>query len=320
MKPIPEAHSAESLLGRPAPASVPARAAEAAHQAASAELAPKPMGPQPKGFHEVRPLVGTTQGGPTPVGPAALGTQPVKAWVGSQANWQPPSAIPIPGQSPAPTDPKRRGPKQPRLVAVVRALSAADAVWAGRILGKAGLVVEVAFTTPEAYLAIAELVADGFCVGAGTVLDAVTANNAIGAGADFLVAPGASPEAAMLAAEAGRLFIPGALTPTEVMARQAEGFAHLKLFPAAAMGGASYLKLLADPFPGLSLVPTGGVQLGEVKAYAEAGAAALAVGSSLAPTMLMAERHSDELWKRVDRWLQAGYEATWQGDAPPWLP
>lgn len=222
--------------------------------------------------------------------------------------------------TPKPEGPaRRRGPKQPRLVAVLRAHSAGDALWGGRILAKAGFVVEVAFTTPLAALAIAELAAEGLCVGAGTVLDAQMAQDAIGAGADFLVAPGHAPEAARVAAEAGCLFLPGAFTPSEVMARRAEGFAHLKLFPAASAGGPAHLKLLADPFPGLSLVPTGGVQLDQVKAYAEAGASALAIGSSLAPPLLLAERQSEALWARVDRWLQAAYEATWRGDAPPWL-
>ena len=79
----------------------------------------------------------------------------------------------------------------------------------------------------------------------------------------------------------GKLSIPGALTPTEVITAHRAGADYVKIFPCSAMGGAPYLKALLAPFPFLSLIPTGGVTLDTAASFIQSGARALGVGSDL---------------------------------------
>lgn len=121
--------------------------------------------------------------------------------------------------------------------------------------------VEITFRTPYAPEAIS-LCREKFpeiCVGAGSVLDEEQAALALGAGAQFLVSPGLSEEVARLCKERGVPYLPGAVTPTELMRARRLGFSTVKFFPAEVYGGANALKALSAPFSGLSFVPTGGV-------------------------------------------------------------
>ncbi len=195
---------------------------------------------------------------------------------------------------------------QARFVPVVRAPSADLAVRAGRALVRGGCrVVEVTFTTPGAEMAIARLVADGIATGAGTVLDAATARRALDAGATFLVSPHLAPEVLAAAADRGVLAIPGALTPTEILAAQAAGAEVVKIFPAEAVGGPRYLKLVGDPLPGIRFFPTGGVTLENAQDYLAAGAIAVGVASSLAPQALIAAGDEAALEAAARRWTAA---------------
>jgi 2-dehydro-3-deoxyphosphogluconate aldolase/(4S)-4-hydroxy-2-oxoglutarate aldolase len=117
-------------------------------------------------------------------------------------------------------------------------------------------------------------------LGAGTVLDASSCERAMEAGAAFLVSPGLEPGVGEAARAAGVPYIPGALTPTEVRACAAQGAELIKLFPAGPLG-AAYMKQLLGPFPELRLVPTGGVDVSNANEFLGAGAAAVAVGSSI---------------------------------------
>ena len=175
-----------------------------------------------------------------------------------------------------------------QLVAVVRADSPDAAVSAGNALADGGVrALEITFTTPDADVAIAELSRrEDVFVGAGTVLDANQASRAIEAGARFLVSPGLVLEVLEAGAGAGVLAVPGALTPTELLAarRHAEV---IKLFPSS-LGGPSYLKALLAPFPDLRLIPTGGVNVGNLGRWLDAGAFALGAGGDLCPPELIA--------------------------------
>lgn len=175
-----------------------------------------------------------------------------------------------------------------QLVAVVRADSSDAAVSAGNALADGGVrALEITFTTPDADVAIVELTRrEDVFVGAGTVLDADQASRAIEAGAKFLVSPGLVLEVLEAGAGAGVLAVPGALTPTELLAarRHAEV---IKLFPSS-LGGPSYLKALLAPFPDLRLIPTGGVNVGNLGRWLDAGAFALGAGGDLCPPKLIA--------------------------------
>lgn len=170
-----------------------------------------------------------------------------------------------------------------RIVAIIRASSAEEAVEVGELLVATGLTaVEVALTTPQGLDAIATLagVEDGRIVGAGTVLDARTAAEAVAAGARFVVSPGFDEEVVLEAARLGAASMPGAATPTEVMRAQSLGADFVKLFPASTYGP-GHLRALRVVFPDVAFVPTGGVGPGNAPAWFEAGATAVAVGSAL---------------------------------------
>jgi len=117
-------------------------------------------------------------------------------------------------------------------------------------------------------------------LGAGTVLGESACERAIGAGAAFLISPCFEPDVSARARAAGVPYIPGALTPSEILTCLDEDAALIKLFPAAQLGP-GYVRQLLGPFPTLRLLPTGGIDESNATAFLAAGAAAVAVGSSI---------------------------------------
>ena len=125
----------------------------------------------------------------------------------------------------------------------------------------------------EAIGAVAKAV-PGMTLGAGTVLDAATAKAARDAGAKFAVSPGATDALIEGCAACGLPLLPGAATPSEMMALAGKGFDALKFFPATQAGGVAYLKAVAGPLPDLLFCPTGGISAanaGEFLALANVG-------------------------------------------------
>ena len=173
---------------------------------------------------------------------------------------------------------------QERVLAVIRSASPAEAVAVGRALLAAGIrVLEVALTTPQGVDAIRALAAEvtgDQVLGAGTVLDSGMASAAIGAGARFLVSPGLSPEVVRTGNRYGLPVLPGAATPTEVVAALEAGADMVKLFPAGSLG-VEYLRALRPVVPQAALVPTGGISASNARDWLEAGAVAIGVGGSL---------------------------------------
>ena len=188
-------------------------------------------------------------------------------------------------------------------VPVVRAGTAQAAYMAARALAEGGCeILEIALTVPEAIDVLARLKADGHMVGAGTVLTADQAASAIAAGADFLVAPSLNTEVVAFCQARDRLMIPGALTPTEVIAALAAGAPIVKIFPVDAVGGPRYLKLLRDPLPGLRTFPTGGITLDNAADYLARGAVAVGVGSALVDQAAIAAGDFEALTRRAGLW------------------
>jgi len=145
-------------------------------------------------------------------------------------------------------------------------------------------VVEVTMTCPDAcgiLNALRKNYGYTLLLGSGTVTTAREAEATIEAGAEFVVSPSLHPEVIAATKAAGKLSIPGALTPTEVITAERVGADYVKIFPCSAMGGASYLKSLLAPFPHLKLIPTGGVTIKTAEEFIRAGARALGVGSDL---------------------------------------
>jgi 2-dehydro-3-deoxyphosphogluconate aldolase / (4S)-4-hydroxy-2-oxoglutarate aldolase len=167
-----------------------------------------------------------------------------------------------------------------RLVAVLRRVSdveeTVDAVVAGGIR-----VVEVTLDSAGALAALERLRRrDGLTVLAGTVMSAEQAEAAARAGAEACVSPTLGSAVVERCRELGIPAIPGALTPSELAAAAGLGVPLVKLFPAG-LGGPSYVREVLAPLSGLSLLVTGGVDASNARAFLDAGAAAVGVGSAL---------------------------------------
>ncbi|MGA2887039.1 MAG: bifunctional 4-hydroxy-2-oxoglutarate aldolase/2-dehydro-3-deoxy-phosphogluconate aldolase [Terracidiphilus sp.] len=171
------------------------------------------------------------------------------------------------------------------LIPVLRARNAAQAHAVVEAMIAGGVtVVEVTMTVPGAVDILKELKKEygaKLLLGSGTVTTAAQAEATIEAGAEFVVSPSFHAQVVARTRALGKLSIPGALTPTEVITASEAGADYVKIFPCSAMGGASYLKSLLAPFPQLKLIPTGGVTLETAASFLRAGARALGVGSDL---------------------------------------
>ena len=176
-----------------------------------------------------------------------------------------------------------------RAVTVVRAPESYDVESLVSALAAGGLrAVEVTLTTPGILARLANVnIGDGSVIGVGSVLTAEQADAAIDAGAQFLVTPAVRAAVAEAAAARGVPVIMGALTPTEVIAAIDLGAAAVKIFPARATGP-DYLRDLHGPFPGIRLIPSGGINTGNAAAYLAAGAAAVTAGTDVVAPDLVA--------------------------------
>lgn len=193
-----------------------------------------------------------------------------------------------------------------RVLCIVRANQVADPLALAATLADAGIrLVEFTFTIPGA-LDLIEAAADapGSVVGAGTVLTVAHARDAVAAGARFLVTPDIRPQIAAAATAAGVPLFMGALTPTELSRAFALGAAAAKVFPAR-IGGPSYLRDLLGPFPDARLIPTGGVNAGNVRTFLDAGAFAVGAGTDVVQPDLVAKGDHAAIGERARAFIQA---------------
>jgi 2-dehydro-3-deoxyphosphogluconate aldolase/(4S)-4-hydroxy-2-oxoglutarate aldolase len=181
----------------------------------------------------------------------------------------------------------------------VRVPAAELALFAGDALDDAGLpIAEITMTVPGATDVIAKLATKypNFIVGAGTVLNVETAKRCLDAGARFLTGPGLVPEVVEFANKSDVVIIPGALTPSEVLAAWNAGADFVKLFPCSLVGGSRYIRTLRVPLPQIPLIASGGVNQLTASEFILAGAAALGIGSELLPT--------EALQMKRDKWVR----------------
>jgi 2-dehydro-3-deoxyphosphogluconate aldolase/(4S)-4-hydroxy-2-oxoglutarate aldolase len=191
---------------------------------------------------------------------------------------------------------------------------AAHAEPLARALASGGVrVIEVTMRTPaalEAIRRIADAVPE-MIVGAGTVLDGDQARAAVDAGSRFLVSPGAAPRLLdeLLASDVPVL--PGVATVGEALAARERGVRVMKFFPAAAAGGAAYLRAIASPLPDLRFCPTGGIDERSAPEYLALPNVVCVGGSWLAPAAAL--RAGD--WDAVTR--LAAVAAGWRAAGLP---
>jgi 2-dehydro-3-deoxyphosphogluconate aldolase/(4S)-4-hydroxy-2-oxoglutarate aldolase len=188
----------------------------------------------------------------------------------------------------------------------IRVKSADKAIYAAETLYQAGIpVAEITMTVPGAIGVIGKL-AESFpdmVVGAGTVLDRETAKRCLEAGARFLTSTGLVPEVVEEALKANVVAIPGALTPTEVIAAWKAGADFVKIFPTAPVGGDRYIRSLKLPLPQVKLIAAGGVNQQTATGYIIAGASAIGVGGELLPPDALQRRQEHRIHELARRFL-----------------
>jgi 2-dehydro-3-deoxyphosphogluconate aldolase / (4S)-4-hydroxy-2-oxoglutarate aldolase len=198
------------------------------------------------------------------------------------------------------------------IVPVIRAATPDLALRAVRAVMAGGITVfEITMTVPDAPDVIRALVrelGDRALVGAGTVLNAAAAHQCIDAGAAFVVSPGLDPDTVIEAHGRGVPAMPGALTPTEVIAAWNLGADVVKIFPISAVGGAKYLRALKGPLPDVKMLPTGGITAANAAEFLAAGAVALGIGGELVDTVALAEGRDATITERA-RELRAVVQA-----------
>lgn len=194
-----------------------------------------------------------------------------------------------------------------QIVAIVRSPSSAELVHVAEALLAGGIrSIEVTFTVPNAVgvlQAIAQQLGDKIVLGAGTVLDAETARLAILAGAQFIVAPNTNRGVIRLCRRYGKVVIPGAFTPTEIVQAWELGADIVKVFPAE-VGGPAYIRAVRAPLPQIRLMPTGGVNLQTAADFLRAGACCLGIGAQLVEPRAVAERNFQRITELAQQYVE----------------
>ncbi len=198
--------------------------------------------------------------------------------------------------------------KEVGLLAVIRGPSAELTVKMVQALVAGGVTgIEITYSTPNAPWVVSELskqYGDRILLGMGTLTSPAQAMEAKIAGAAYLVSPICEPKLVegMLASDLA--VMAGALTPTEVFQAFSLGTDVVKIFPGS-LGGPAYMKALRGPFPNIPMMPTGGVNAGNLKDWFKAGAVAVGAGSELCPKELALAGKFDEISARAHDFADA---------------
>jgi 2-dehydro-3-deoxyphosphogluconate aldolase / (4S)-4-hydroxy-2-oxoglutarate aldolase len=198
------------------------------------------------------------------------------------------------------------------IVPAFRLHSAEDTIFAVEAVADSGIpIAEVTLTTPGALEVITALSCSKpqLVIGAGTVLDLDAARRSLDAGAKFLSSPGLDLEIVDFAARHDVAVLPGALTPSEIMAARKAGADLVKVYPCSLMGGAAYIRTLRAPFQDVPLLAAGGVTQQTAADFILAGATAVGVGRDLANPEAVRRRAPDWIRELTGRFLQIVAEA-----------
>ena len=194
------------------------------------------------------------------------------------------------------------------IIPSIRVSTTGDALFAAEAVARGGIpIVEVTLTVPEAIRVISSLVEQvpDVIVGAGSVHDAETARLCLEAGAKFLTSDGLDPETVKFAVRENAVIIPGALTPTDVVAAWKLGPDFVKIVPCGHVGGDSYIRDLKAMFPNIPMIAAGGVNKRTAFSFIAAGAVALGIGGELIPREAIRRRQPDRIAELARRFLNA---------------
>jgi 2-dehydro-3-deoxyphosphogluconate aldolase / (4S)-4-hydroxy-2-oxoglutarate aldolase len=193
------------------------------------------------------------------------------------------------------------------IIPAIRSSSAEDALFAVEAVSNSGIpIAEVTMTTPGALDVITALARSRpeLIVGAGSIVDIETARRCLDAGAKFLTSPGLDLQIVEFAAKQNAVVLPGALTPSEIMAAWKADSDFVKVFPCSLLGGASYIRALKSPFPNVPLIASGGVTERNIGDFFLAGAAAVGIGRDLISPEAVRRREPDWIRELARRFLQ----------------
>lgn len=186
------------------------------------------------------------------------------------------------------------------IVPVVKIDRAEDAVPLARALRNGGInCAEITFRTDAAKESIARITKEfpDMLVAAGTVLTPKQADDAMEAGARFIVSPGLNPIVVKHCIDKGYPIIPGVATPSEVEMGMSLGLSYLKFFPAEAAGGVNMIKSMAAPYTGIKFMPTGGINVKNAADYLNCKAVFACGGSWMVPSDKIAAGDFDTIEK-----------------------
>ena len=173
-----------------------------------------------------------------------------------------------------------------KVIAIIRGAEPADVLKISETLCEGGVqCVEITLNSADALRLIESLATklEGrITVGAGTVLNAMSVHDAVSAGAKFIISPMLDFDVIHKTKNLGAVSIPGAYTPTEIFAAFSNGADLIKVFPSSA--GPSFIREVLAPFPYIPLMPTGGINLANIRDFKKAGAVAFGIGKSLVDT------------------------------------
>lgn len=198
-----------------------------------------------------------------------------------------------------------------RVIPVVTIEDVADATPLAETLTAAGLaVVEITLRSASALEAMAVMSRHpDLVVGAGTVLTLGQVQQALAAGARFVVAPGFSPGVVQYCRDLQVPVLPGVATPTDIQRALEHGVDLLKFFPAEALGGVRMIRALAAPFPQVRFVPTGGITADNLADYLGLPAVAACGGSWMVDPELVRRRRFDRIHAQIAAALQVAAAA-----------
>ncbi|HJV46654.1 MAG TPA: bifunctional 4-hydroxy-2-oxoglutarate aldolase/2-dehydro-3-deoxy-phosphogluconate aldolase [Bacillota bacterium] len=145
-------------------------------------------------------------------------------------------------------------------------------------------------------------------VGAGTVIDSVSARLAIESGAEFVFSPSLHHSVIQTTLRYGKIAVPGVMTPTEMITAMEWGADMVKVFPATGLG-VQYIKDIKGPFPHIPIIPTGGVNLENVASFIKAGVAAVGIGGNLVDQKAISELDFSRITEKAKEYVRAIHEA-----------
>ncbi len=189
-----------------------------------------------------------------------------------------------------------------KLVPVLVINNAQTAIDLARCLQDGGIgALEITLRTPAALSALEAIAnsVEGMLLGAGSIRQAGQFESVKNAGASFAVSPGATDTLVNVAKKLAMPFVPGAVTPSEMLALYEKGYTLQKFFPAELSGGASLLKAVAAPMPELRFFPTGGINAALVTEYSKLPNVVSIGGSWFAPAELIAEKKFSQITKKA---------------------